>query len=151
MRYLVVQRLPITDCVAVPINSIHYCCMCFPLQHNSQLPKNYKEKEAFKSFLREGIQKSSDCNFLSSTGTCSLLITVRCFRYSKERERCSGGWRKLWRSHSPCQHRSEPHQGVQSQTLFTPLLDPNSRIGFYSLMVEPFSISDPYCGERPLQ
>lgn len=29
-------------------------------EHNSQLPKNYKEKEAFKQFLREGIRKDEN-------------------------------------------------------------------------------------------
>lgn len=34
-----------------------------PLQHNSQLPKNYKEKETFRQFLREGIHRHFTATF----------------------------------------------------------------------------------------
>lgn len=39
------------------------------MQHNSQLPKNYKEKEAFRQFIREGIH--------GLLTVCFCLFTLR--------------------------------------------------------------------------
>lgn len=48
------------------------------MQHNSQLPKNYKEKEAFRQFIREGIHGllTVHCLFTFSVLTDWLLLFV---------------------------------------------------------------------------
>lgn len=96
------------------------CFMCFAKQHNSQLPKNYKEKEAFKQFLREGSRGRFTPTFadrLWGINSVRLLINLRRSRYSEGWEWRSRRRRKLWRSHSARQYGSEPHQGVRSQTI----------------------------------
>lgn len=112
------------------------CCLTFlPLQH--QLPKTYKEKEAFRQFLRDGMHRNFTAAFALIDFEVKIkcvywfFFTLCCFRRSERWEWCSRRWRKLWRSHSACQHRSEPHQGASFQIVL--IFNHEYRTGYYSL------------------
>lgn len=88
----------------------------FWIQHNSQLPKNYKEKEAFRQLIREGnvsYQRFAmlPFHFPFSSGLVCWGFSFPFLRNSKEWERDTWRWRELWGGDQECEHGSEPHQG----------------------------------------